>query len=90
MNTHSVTFSKLQGPSDDRESDIIVNGVTVGYIRSSKTINYRPAKHVDFAMVEVVIFAQDEEATFPAPQYDATTALAAAKTWARAALAVRA
>lgn len=90
MNTHSVTFSKFQGPSDERECDILVNGERVGNICTRKQINYRPAKHIDFSVVEVVIYAQDEEATFAAPKYDATTALAAAKTWARAALAVRA
>ena len=86
MNLAPITFSKLSGPSDERECDIVVNGERVGHIVSRKYINYRPAKHIDFSLVEVVIYAQDEEAVVAAPTYDATSALAAAKMWARAAI----
>lgn len=82
-----ITFGKMEGPSDQRECDIFVNGECVGAITSNKQINYRPSKHLDFAVVEVVIFAQDEEASFGAPKYNATTALSAAKAWAKAKLA---
>ena len=84
MNLTPITFSKFQGPADERECDILVNGERVGHICTRKQINYRPAKQIDFSVVEVVIYAQDEEATFEAPKYDATTALAAAKAWVKA------
>jgi len=80
----AVTFSKLTGPSDEKTCDILVDGKCVGYIESRKCIHFRPAKEIDFDVVEVTLWKSDEQPRFDADQYDAASALRAAKSWVKA------
>jgi hypothetical protein len=83
----SVTFGKMTGPSDEKCMDIMVNGVAVGIIESRKAIHFRPAKRIEFDVVVVTLWDLDTEASFCAREYDAASALKAAKSWAKAQLA---
>jgi hypothetical protein len=83
----SVTFGKMTGPSDMKCMDIMVDGVAVGIIESSKAIHFRPAKRIEFDVVRVTLWDLETEASFGVPQYDAASALKAAKSWAKAQLA---
>lgn len=82
----SVTFSKMTGSSDEKTCDIIVDGRCVGHIDSRKCINFQPAKSIDFDAVEVTLWKIDEQAIFGADEYDAASALRAAKSWVKARL----
>ena len=77
-----VTLGKTSGPSDSRASDVLLDGEVIGELVSSKQVVFRPARHVDFAAVDVTLWEPyDYEASFTAKKYgDAATARKAALT----------
>ena len=75
-----VTLGKTEGPDGERSASILLDGVEIGSLETWKQINFRPAKHIDFSHVYVVLWEPyDYEGTFDADTYgDANTARRAA------------
>lgn len=87
----AVTLGKTEGPDGERSAPILLDGVEIGTLETSKRINFRPAKHIDFSHVYVMLWAPDDyEGTFDADTYgDANTARRAALAAVRAHLAAK-
>ena len=87
----AVTLGKTEGPDGERSASILLDGVEIGTLETWKQINFRPAKHIDFSHVYVMLWEPyDYEGTFDADTYgDANTARRAALDAVRVYLAAR-
>ena len=87
----AVTLGKTEGPSDERSASILLDGANIGTLETRKQANSRPARHVEFSHVYVMLWEPyDYEGMFNAATYgDANTARRAALDAVRAYLAAR-